>query len=137
MFESHIYLLGPHGLSLSTAATANGEGALVEATVAQWFRDSVRFIRSVLGDFPVEGEPETLSTLVRRRRPGLDMRIGKLLEDDRMAEALRRHAPGLVAAAEADVWVKSISLNQVLRNRPDVLTPDAAAALERDLQASQ
>lgn len=136
LFESHIYMLGPHGLSLATAATANGEGPLVEATVAQWFRDSVRFIRSVLGDFPVEGEQETYSALVNRRQPGLDMRIGKLLQDDRMAEALRRHAPDLVAAAEADVWVKSISLNQVLRNRPDVLTPDAAAALERDLRAA-
>ncbi|MCC2593718.1 alpha/beta hydrolase [Tessaracoccus sp. OS52] len=71
-FESHIYLLGPHGLSLSRPLTASGHAELVEPSVAQWFADSVRFLRSVFGDFPVEGQSETFATLVARKHPGQD-----------------------------------------------------------------
>lgn len=46
-FESHIYLLGPHGISLAKPFTANGSAALVDAAVAQWVGESVRFLRSV------------------------------------------------------------------------------------------
>ncbi len=132
-FESHIYLLGPHGLSLSTAATANGRGEMVERSVAQWFRDSVRFLLTVFGDFAVDGAPETFDTLLRRRRPGLDMPIGRLLDDDRAAEVLRRHAPDVVAAAESDRFTRGISIRQVMDYRPNALAPEAVASLEREL----
>ena len=132
-FESHIYLLGPHGLSLATAATANGRGEMVERSVAQWFRDSVRFLFTVFGDFAVDGAPETFDTLLRRRRPGLDMPIGRLLDDDRAAEVLRRHAPGVVAAAESDRFTRGISIRQVMDYRPNALAPEAVASLEREL----
>lgn len=52
-FESHIYLRGQHGLSLSKPLTANGHATLVEDSVVPWLADSVRFLRSVLGDFAV------------------------------------------------------------------------------------
>lgn len=68
-FESHIYLLGPHGLSLAKPSTSNGQAALVEGSVAQWLPDSVRFLHAVFGDFDVEGESESYETLVQRRRP--------------------------------------------------------------------
>ena len=67
-FESHIYLLGPHGLSLSKRLTANGRADMAEPSVVPWLADSVRFLRTVFGDFAVEGEPESYRTLLNRRR---------------------------------------------------------------------
>lgn len=67
-FETHIYLLGPHGLSLATNATANGSAAMAEASVRPWLADSVRFLLTVFGDFAVDGAPESYETLVERRR---------------------------------------------------------------------
>lgn len=68
-FETHIYLLGPHGLSLATNATAGGPAELAEASVRPWLADSVRFLQTVFGDFDVEGHPETFATLLARREP--------------------------------------------------------------------
>lgn len=53
-FESHIYLQGPHGLSLSKPLTASGKAVKVEESVAQWLPDSVRFLFTFFGDFPTE-----------------------------------------------------------------------------------
>ncbi len=66
-FESHIYVLGLHGLSLAKPHTASGHAVRVEPAVAQWLADSVRFLFTVFGDFATEGEPETLRTLLDRR----------------------------------------------------------------------
>ena len=49
-FESHIYLLGPHGISLAKPLTANGVAAFVDAAAAQWLTDSVRFLQAVFGN---------------------------------------------------------------------------------------
>lgn len=49
-FESHVYLTGGHGLSLAGTHTSAGRPEMVEAAVAGWFADSVRFLRHVLGD---------------------------------------------------------------------------------------
>lgn len=52
-FESHVYLTGGHGLSLAGTHTSDGRPEMVEGAVAAWFPDSVRFLRHVLGDFPL------------------------------------------------------------------------------------
>ncbi|WP_206079919.1 alpha/beta hydrolase [Propioniciclava coleopterorum] len=64
-FEAHVYLLGPHGISLAKPLTASGRAAMVDADVAAWLPDSVRFLRQVFGDFPVQGEPQTFATFGR------------------------------------------------------------------------
>ena len=132
-FESHIYLLGPHGLSLATAATANGQAPMVEPSVAQWFRESVRFLQTVFGDFAVDGEQESFGTLVERRRLGLDMPLGRLMSDERAADAVRRHAPALAAAMDTDAFVAAASIRQALGYQPGAVSEDALASLEREL----
>ena len=132
-FESHIYLLGPHGLSLATAATADGQAPMVEPSVAQWLRESVRFLRTVFGDFPVEGQQETFQTLLDRRRISLDIPLGRLMADERAAQAVRRHAPALAAAMETDAFVAAVSIRQALGYRPGAVSTDALAALDREL----
>jgi len=61
-FESHIYLLGPHGISLAKPLTAGTAAAMVNASVANWLPESVRFLHDVFGDFTVEGEVESYRT---------------------------------------------------------------------------
>lgn len=132
-FESHIYLLGPHGISLAKPLTASGQGAMVEPSVAAWLPDSVRFLRTVFGDFAVEGESETYRTLLNRRRVSLDMPLGRLVADERAADSLRRHAPALAAAMETDPFVASASIRQALGYQPGAVSPAALASLEREL----
>ncbi|MHA6523575.1 alpha/beta hydrolase [Tessaracoccus sp. G1721] len=134
-FESHIYLLGPHGLSLATAATANGQAPMVEPSVAQWLRESVRFLRAVFGDFAVEGEQESFSTLANRRRLGLDMPLGRLMTDERAADAVRRHAPALAAALQRDAFAGAMSVRQILGLNPEAISPESAEALGDELAA--
>ncbi len=45
-FEYHVYPHGPHGLSLATAALSGGNPAFEREDVAEWFRESVRFMAS-------------------------------------------------------------------------------------------
>ena len=54
-FESHIYLLGPHGISLAKPLTANGVAAYVDAAAAQWLTDSVRFSAGCVRQFRHDG----------------------------------------------------------------------------------
>lgn len=132
-FESHIYLLGPHGLSLAKPLTANGQGPMVEGSVAQWLPESVRFLRTVFGEFATEGEPESFRTLVDRRRLGLDMPLGRLVADERAADAVLRHAPALAAALETDPFAGAISVRQLMGYQPAAISPESLAALEREL----
>lgn len=134
-FESHIYLLGPHGLSLANPSTANGQGTMVEASVAQWVGESVRFLHTVFGTFAYEGEPESFQTLRDRRVPGLDMPLGRLVADERASVIVTTHAPELISAMQADPFVAAVSIRQVLEYRPDALTPAALAILEDELRA--
>lgn len=132
-FESHIYLLGPHGISLAKPLTANGQGPMVEPSVAGWLPDSVRFLRTVFGDFAVEGECESFQTLLNRRRVSLDMPLGRLMADERTAEVVRRHAPALAAAVGSDVFAGVVSIRQTLVHQPGAVSSEALAALEREL----
>lgn len=56
-FESHIYLRGPHGLSLAKPHTASGRAALVDEAVSAWLPDSVRFLWRIFGAFPTTDQP--------------------------------------------------------------------------------
>ena len=51
--ELHIFERGEHGLSLAKPMTANGSQEMVNPAVAQWFKLSVDWLKSWLGDFPV------------------------------------------------------------------------------------
>lgn len=133
-FESHIYLLGPHGISLAKPLTANGNAALVDATAAQWLGDSVRFLQRVFGDFAVAGSAESIETLRGRRLFGLDMPIGRLLADERAAAAIERHVPGAVASLAGSPMVAGMSLREVSTFRPE-LFGEGLAQLEVDLVA--
>lgn len=134
-FESHIYLLGPHGLSLSTNATANGRAEMAEASVRPWLADSVRFLQTVFGDFSVDGEAETYQTLVNRRRLGVDMPLGRLMADERAADVVRRHAPELAAAVGADAFAGVVSIRQAVSYQPGAMSDEALAALDAELTA--
>lgn len=134
-FESHIYLLGPHGISLATSATANGSAALTEPSVRPWLADSVRFLQTVFGEFALEGERETFQTVLARRQPGIDMPLGRLVADERAIPILQAHVPDVVAALTTDAFVASLSLRTVAQQRPDAVSTQTLDALEVELAA--
>ena len=133
-FESHIYLLGPHGLALAKPLTANGNAAQVDPAAAQWVGDSVRFLQRAFGDFAVAGRPESMDTLRGRRLFGLDMPIGRLLADERAAAAIERHLPGAVASLAESPMVGGMSLREVSSFRPEFFG-EGLSRLEGDLVA--
>jgi acetyl esterase/lipase len=133
-FESHIYLLGPHGISLAKPMTAGTAAAMVNASVAQWLPESVRFLHDVFGDFAVEGEVESYRTLMERSRFGLDAPAKRLLADPRAVEVLERHVPQLVSFVEAHPAAEELSIRDVAALRPEEFPESIMEALGEDLQ---
>ena len=132
-FESHVYLLGPHGISLAKSLTANGVAAYVDAAAAQWLTDSVRFLQAVFGDFATTGEPETYRTLIDRRRPGLNAPMGRLAADPDAVAVVDRHVPSLTAWLRENPLVSGMSLRELAEIRPDLLPAEVLTALGREL----
>lgn len=132
-FEAHVYLLGVHGLSLAKPLTASGRADYVDDAVAQWLPDSVRFLRTVFGEFGTSGEPESYANVLARRRVGPDMPISRLLQHDEGAAALRRHAPAVADAASLNLLVAQSSLRQLLAQGSDLVTPEAVERIRADL----
>lgn len=132
-FETHIYMEGPHGLSLAVPATADGVGSSVQPAVARWFEDSVRFITSILGDFPVVGAPDGFAGVQARRTAGPDMPLRSAVTDPRMRPVLDRVVPQVVVAAEQDVLVAALSLRQLVDARPGLVDQAAVTAVAAEL----
>lgn len=133
-FESHIYLLGQHGLSLAKPLTANGSAGASDEAVAGWLADSVRFLRRVFGDFAVEGDAATFARLIERRRFGLDMSLGRLLADDAATAILVAHLGPAVDAVRSNPLALGFSLRDIARFQPGMLDGEVLDALESDLQ---
>jgi acetyl esterase/lipase len=134
-FESHIYALGAHGLSLAKPLTANGQGAMTDDVVAQWLSDSVRFLLRVFGDFAADGPAATFLDLTARRQPGLDMPLKNLLDDERAAAVLEARLPVVAAGLRQNPIALGFSLRELSKHAPDFADPETLAALESDLRA--
>lgn len=132
-FESHIYLLGPHGISLAKPLTANGVAAFVDAAAAQWLTDSVRFLQAVFGHFDTTGDSETYQTLVDRRRFGLTAPIGRLLADQDAIAIIDRHAPQLFSWVQENPLVTGMGLREIAKTQPELLPAETLAGLGDDL----
>ncbi|HEU5486232.1 MAG TPA: alpha/beta hydrolase [Microlunatus sp.] len=132
-FESHIYLLGPHGISLAKPLTANGVAAFVDAAAAQWLADSVRFLQAVFGHLETTGEPETYQTLVDRRRYGLTAPVGRLLADPDAVAVIDRHVPQLAPWVRENPLVTGMGLREIAGTQPDLLPVETLVDLGDDL----
>jgi acetyl esterase/lipase len=128
-FESHIYLLGPHGISLAKPLSANGVAAFVDPAAAQWLTDSVRFLQAVFGDFDTTGEAETYQTLVDRRRFGLTAPIRRLLADPNAIAIIDRHVPQLRAWVQENPLATGMGLTEVAKTQPELLPPETLSVL--------
>lgn len=134
-FESHLYALGPHGISLAKALTANGLAAKVDEGVARWLPDSVRFLRMALGDFDVDDQPWTYATWARRRAIGTGTRVGRLLADPRAAAVLEEHLPGFTGRVQGNGFALSLPLDNLARREPRLVPAETLALVARDLEA--
>ena len=76
---------------------------------------------------------ENFETLLRRRVVGLDMPVGRLLENDGAAAVLAEHAPAVVDQAGRDLMVTVTTLRELCEQKPDLMPADTLATLEREL----
>ena len=132
-FETHIYLLGGHGLSLAKPLTSNGQANATDAAVAGWLRDSIRFLDRVFGTFPVEGTPRSYQGLLESRQLGLDMPIDRLLAHPEAAAAVTRRLPGLVE--QLNPLLRGATLRELSVYDPELSDPAALQLLSSDLAA--
>ncbi len=132
---AHVSVTGAHGLSLARPLTANGGAAMVDADAAEWLPASVRFLRTVLGDFPVEGTADGYDAIVRGRRLGADMPLGRLVADERAVAVLERHLGEAAAALRTNPFTETMTLRHLADRAPEVLSAETLARLDADLTA--
>ena len=73
----HIFRNGVHGLSLAKPLTSNGERSMVNPVVAEWFTDSVRWLKEIWGDFYADHTSELEMTV---NGAGIDTPVKLLLQ---------------------------------------------------------
>lgn len=133
-FESHIYLLGGHGISLATPVSAGGQGHNVEPAVAEWLTDSVRFLHTVFGDAysaaHMTSDTPSYDALLQRRRIGIHMPLRNLLADERATTVLSTAAPTLALAIQDGELPLLASPAQIAWQTPAVLDRDTLDRLQ-------
>lgn len=108
-FELHVYLQAGHGFSTGKAAHANGNPANAVPDTQDWLRDSVRFLRHVFGDFPLEGRPQP-GTLPDPARFGPDTPIRRLAACPPCVAAMEAVRPGIVRELRSDPFQSGMTL---------------------------
>lgn len=89
-FETHIYRQGGHGYSIAKNHTSCGEGEPIPQRVAQWFPNSVQWLKEVVGD--VEFKEKT--TLPDNLPEAIHRPIRELKENPRSNEILLKYSQG-------------------------------------------
>ena len=132
-FEMHIYPVGDHGCSLGKAAHANGNPGTVNRDAQDWFGDSVRFLRHVFGDFPLNGKPQP-GDLPDYSHPDLDTPVRYVINKPACVSALEALIPGICGMLRENQMAYHLSLRQLAGFVPQMLTPEVLAALELALK---
>lgn len=131
-FELHVYLTGEHGVSLAKAATANGQAAMVNPPVAEWFSQSVRFLQQLWGDFPLKQAPPPAPVRDRAALP-LDTPIKRLLQDKQSRAVLTQCLPGVLDRILANPMAHGLSLNQMAEFAGLLLPPEVLDHVRQEL----
>lgn len=125
-YEVHIFRKGEHGFSLAKPLTSAGERNKVNPDTAQWFPMSVRWLKEMLGEFPVYGVNDG-----RYGKYSIDTKLDELLEIPEAKEMVLTCLPGLdqKLPAFARDWLTLRMLNKNQR----LLTQEKLAELDRKL----
>ena len=132
-FESHLYLLGGHGLSLAKPVTANGFTSATDPAVARWIPDSILFLERVLGTFPLEGPALTYEGLQKARLLGVDMPLERLLEHPQAAKLVAEAIPELRALLDSKPLMIWASVRELARFAPTLVSERTLQTLEVEL----
>lgn len=108
-FEMRVYLQAGHGFSTGKAAHANGNPANAVPDTRDWIPDSVRFLRHVFGDFPLDGMPQP-GILPPADRFGPDTPIRRLASCPACVSAMEAVSPGLVKVLRTNPMESGMSL---------------------------
>lgn len=132
-FELHVYLAGPHGISLATDAVANGARGMANPAVGEWLDASARFLRNVWGGFPLNGTDET-APLQRLTRPSVDMAISRLMRNPAAAAVVEKYFPAIQKITAAEPIVAHFPLRLVAQYSQGLLDEETLRRISGELE---
>ncbi len=94
-FELHIFQRGEHGLSLAKPLTSSGFRKMVDPIAAKWFPMSIDWLHGLWGDFSADSESVTQGVLQTFDEYGIDVAIGRLLENPACKRLVLAYIPAL------------------------------------------
>lgn len=133
-FELHIFRNGVHGLSLAKPLTSNGERSMVNPVVAEWFTDSVRWLKEIWGDFYADHTSELEMTV---NGAGIDTPVKLLLQSEGCEAILTEHIPNIRVMLKENPMAGEFSLRIMNHYSPEIITGDMLEEMERKLAALQ
>lgn len=132
-FELHIYHKGAHGLSLAKSLTANGQRTMLSPSVANWHEQSVRWLKSIWGDFVADRDAPYYD--VEAEGLNLDTPIEYLLADAKACKILAMRVPQLLSMARDNEQTRMMSLRTIHSHTTQLLPEDVLKNVEDDLAA--
>lgn len=133
-FELHIFRNGVHGLSLAKPLTSNGERNMVNPAVAEWFTESVRWLKEIWGDFYAENSDELE---MKRNGAGIDTPVKLLLQEEGCEAILTQHIPNLRDMLKESPMAREFSLRIMNHYSPEIITDEMLEEIERELAESE
>lgn len=129
-FELHIFRKGAHGLSLAKPLTSNGERNMVNPAVAEWFAESVRWLKEIWGDFYAENFDELEMS---KNGAGINTPVKLLLQEEGCEEILTKHIPNLRDMLKESPMAGEFSLRIMNHYSPEIITDEMLEEMERKL----
>lgn len=127
-FEMHIYPMGEHGFSLGKAAHANGNPGVVNKDAENWFRDSIRFLHHVFGDFPLNDKAQP-GDLPDYSHPDLDTPVRYLIKRPACVKAIDSVIPGVSEMLKSNTMAQGLSFRQLAVYSPNIFTAELLSTL--------
>lgn len=130
-FELHIYRKGEHGLSLAKPLTANGKKNMVNPAVAEWFQDSVAWLKDIWGDFYAEGFDELE---MEHKGISIDVPLRSLLEHNEGKQVILEYLPDIETMLQASPMAGNYSLRIMNYYSPEIVTDSMLADIRVKLE---
>lgn len=120
---THIYPKGDHGFFGGKAAQAGGNPGVVNRDAQDWFRDGIRFLLYVFGDFEIFGQ-NTAGDLPDQSVVPLDTPLRYPVKRQKCMEAIQSADSQLIPRIEGNIMAHGRSFDQLAVYSPDIFTPE-------------
>ena len=107
---------------------------MVNPVVAEWFTDSVRWLKEIWGDFYADHTSELEMTV---NGAGIDTPVKLLLQSEGCEAILTEHIPNIREMLKENPMAGEFSLRIMNHYSPEIITGDMLEEMERKLAALQ